>query len=144
MRSKRVFDLGIPDFLNCCKSHLTRLLRRISTPNVEDGVYLDQVPAGTQLIVQTVNRQYLLEAREGCEALLSGHPEYCPEPVDVTLYGSRSRKARLLPGFIGLGQCLVLVHPSGRFIRTTRVREVRKLNSEAMTCSKSCTEGRRG
>jgi hypothetical protein len=140
MRPAKVFDLGILDLLNCFKSHFSHLLRQISTPNDEDGVYLDRVPAGTQLIVRTVTRQYLLEAREGCEALVSGHPEYCPEPVGVTLYGSRFRTARLVPGFIGPGHCLVLLHPSGHFIRTSRVREVRKLNSAPMIRSESCIE----
>lgn len=139
MRPKRVFGLCIFDFFNRFKSHLSQHPRQISTSNVEDGVYLDRVPAGTQLIVQTVNRQYLVETREGCEALVSGHPKYCPEPVGVTLYGSESRTATLLPGCIGPGLCLVLLHPSGRFIRTSRVREVRKPNSALLICSKSCT-----
>jgi hypothetical protein len=101
--------------------------RQIST-YVEDGVYLDRIPAGTRLVVQTVNRQYLLEAREGCEALLSGHPKYCPEPVGVTLCGSGPRTATLVPGFIGPGRCLTILYPGGRVIRTSRVSEVRKLN----------------
>lgn len=122
------------------KSHLSRLLRRISTPDPEEGVYLDQVPSGTRLVVQTAHHQYLIEARKGCEALLSGHPVYCPEPVGVTLYGSRSNAATLVPGFIGLGHCLVLLHPTGRFIRTSRVRAVRKLDSAQMIWSKICTE----
>ena len=138
MRTDTVFNLGI-DFLNSVKAHVSQLLRQVLTPNAEDGVYLDQIPAGTQLVVQTVTRQYLLEAREGCGALLSGHPDYCPEPVGFTLYGLRSRTVTLVPGFIGLGRSLVLHYPSGRFIRTSHVREVRKLNSARMICSKSCT-----
>jgi hypothetical protein len=91
-------------------------------------MYLDRIPAGTQLVIQTVNRQYLLETREGCEALLSGHPSHCPEPVGVTFYDSGSRTARFAPGFIGPGLRLTVRYPSGLVVRTSRVREVRKLN----------------
>jgi hypothetical protein len=92
-------------------------------------MYLDRMPAGTQLVIQTVNRQYLLETREGCEALLSGHPMHCPEPVGVTFYGSGSRTARFVPGFIGPGLRLTVRYPSGLVVRTSRVRDVRRLNS---------------
>jgi hypothetical protein len=131
MRRTKVFGRCVGNLINRFKSRLSRRQRQISTSSFEDGVYLERVPAGTQLIVQTVNRQYLLEAREGCDALLSGHPEYCPKPVGVTLLGSRSRTATLAAGFIGRGHCLVFLHPSGRFVRTSRVREVRKLKSGA-------------
>jgi hypothetical protein len=92
-------------------------------------MYLDRMPAGTQLVIQTVNREYLLETRKGCEALLSGHPMHCPEPVGVTLYGSGSRTARFVPGFIGPGLHLMVRYPSGLVVRTSRVREIRKLKS---------------
>ena len=127
MRPKRTFRLCIFDFLQRFKSHLCRHPRQISA-SVEEGLYRGRMPAGTQLVVQTVNRQYLLETREGCEVLLSGHPKHCPAPVGVTLYGSGSRTARFVPGFIGPGLRLTVRYPSGLVVRTSRVREIRRLN----------------
>ncbi len=128
MRTKRAFRLCILDFLQRFKSHLCRHRRQRST-SVQEGLHLDRMPTGTKLVIQTVNRQYLLETREGCEALLSGHPRHCPEPVGVTLYGSGSRTVRFVPGFIGPGRRLTVWYPSGLVVRTSRVREVRRLNS---------------
>ena len=125
MRPKRTFHLFILAFLQRLKSHLCRHPRRLS-PSVVEGIYLERVPAGTQLIIETINREYLLEMREGCKALLSGHPKHCPEPVSVTLYGSGSSTARFVPGFIGPGLRLTVRYPSGLVVRTSRVREVRR------------------
>lgn len=107
---------------------------RLSHCRVEDGVYVDRLPAGTRLIVQTVHRQYFLETRGGYEALLSGHPQYCPDPVAVAVHGSSYETRVLLPGFIGPGVRLRFVHPSGRVIRTSRVRAVREVSSAAVIC----------
>jgi hypothetical protein len=60
--------------------------------------------------------------------------------VKFTFYGSRSITATLVPGFIGPGHCLELLHPGGRRFRTSRVREVRLVNSARKVCSRSCTE----
>jgi hypothetical protein len=129
MRPRSVFGLCLTGLLNRFKRDVSHRQRRMQPPHVEGGLYLDREPAGTQIVVQTANRQYLLETCEGCEAILSGHPDYCPEPIHVRLYGSSAETAKVLPGFIGQGQCLLLLHPSGRYIRTSPVRQVRKLTS---------------
>ena len=113
--------------MNCSKPHSSQHWRHISTSTVKDGVYLDELPAGTRLIVQTVHHQYLLETRGGCEVLVSGHPKYCPEPLAVTVHGATCGTPMLVTGYIGPGLCLGFLHPDGRIIRTSCVREVRKL-----------------
>ena len=128
MRPKTAFRRRIFDFWQRFKSHFCRHPPQISA-SVEEGLYLDRMPAGTQLAIQTLNRQYLLEMREGREAVLSGHPMHCPEPLGVTLYGSGSRTAKFVPGFIGPGLRLTVRYPSGLVVRTSRVREIRRLNS---------------
>ena len=44
---------------------------------VEGGVFLDQLPPGTVLCVETRNRSYILVNRGNGEALISGHPTFC-------------------------------------------------------------------
>lgn len=74
---------------------------------------------------------------------LSGHPKYCPESVAVEVCSSMCGTSTLVPGFIGPGPCLIFRHPGGRVIRTSRVREVRTLNSALMICSETCTDERK-
>ena len=116
--------------MNCFKPHPSQQSRHISTSEVEDCVYLDELRAGTRIIVQTAHRQYLLETRGGCKVLLSGHPKYCPEPLEVTVQGAICGTPRRVTALIRPGLCLLFLHPSGRIIRTSRVREVRKLSSD--------------
>ena len=133
--------------MNCSKPHPSQHSRHISTSTVEDGVYLDELRAGTRIIVQTVHRQYLLETRGGCKVLLSGHPKYCPEPLEVTVQGATCGTPMLVTAYIRPGQCLRFLHPNGRIIRTSRVREVRKLSSDVIIgaesdCGHGCTDDR--
>ena len=55
---------------------------------IEGGVYLADLPRESTLVVQTRNRSYRLVIQEGGEALISGHPRFCPTPVRVRVTGS--------------------------------------------------------
>jgi len=39
------------------------------------------LPAGSRLEIETKNRHYLVECLGGTAIRISGHPEYCPNPV---------------------------------------------------------------
>src|SRR5580698_11288034 len=62
--------------------------RGSSLLDTEDGIYLDELPVGAVLDVETDHHSYRVENRGKGRALISGHPEYCPEPVLVELHGS--------------------------------------------------------
>src|SRR3954471_21157403 len=62
--------------------------RRIVQSEVEGGVHLGDLPAGAVLEIETENRFYTMEYRGLNQALLSGHPVFCPEPTLVTIAGS--------------------------------------------------------
>ena len=93
----------------------------------EPGVYIDRLPKGTQLLVETAHRNYLLEIRGGLNALISGHPNYCPDPVPVVVCGSRARGFEMRRGFIGRGMRLEFWHPARGIIRTSAIWRVRIL-----------------
>src|SRR5690349_16067530 len=62
--------------------------RNIAQSEIEGGVYLDQLSEGAVLEVETQYHWYTIVNQSGGEALISGHPNYCPEPVAVRIAGS--------------------------------------------------------
>jgi hypothetical protein len=92
---------------------------------VEGGVFLDQLPAGAVLSVQTRNRVYTLVNRGNGQALISGHPTFCPEPVLVHIDGSNWGGSMLKTAFIGRGMHLEFRHPDYRTVMTSCIVDVR-------------------
>lgn len=93
----------------------------------EDGVYLDELPVGAIIDVETAHRTYRIENRGEGKVMISGHPSYCPEPVLVDLHGSTDGGAMLKMRFIGRGLRLEFLHPVRGIIFTSPVREIREL-----------------
>lgn len=93
---------------------------------VEGGVYLSDLPFGTQLVVETENRQYRLVNHGAGQAMISGHPDYCPDPVMVTIDGSNWGGSMLKMSFIGRGMRLEFRHPQYRTIMTSRIVNIRQ------------------
>ena len=52
---------------------------------IEGGVYLNELPEQSTIEVVTQNRGYTLVVRRDGQAMISGHPEFCPEPVLVRI-----------------------------------------------------------
>ena len=94
---------------------------------VEGGVSLDQLPPGAVLEMETTNRFYELEYRGNGQALIAGHPQFCPEPVLVNVHGSTWGRAMLKIHYIGRGMFLEFDHPEFGVIRTSRIQEIREL-----------------
>lgn len=95
------------------------------------GVYLKDLAEGAVLDIETEHCHYRLVKRADTHVRLSGHPRFCPEPVEVDIEGSVPRRRCLAPspGFIGRGMCLVYKHPRfDRIITTSRILDVRKLD----------------
>jgi hypothetical protein len=101
-----------------------------SESETETGVWIDRLPVGTRLAVRTAHTPYLIETCGGCEVLISGHPDYCPEPVAVAVYGSTRSPWMIKPHFIGRGMHLEFRHPVRGIIRTSSIRVVRKLSAD--------------
>ena len=93
---------------------------------IEGGVHLRDLPPGAVLEVQTCQRQYTIVNQGDGDALISGHPEYCPNPVLVKIHGSTWGGSMLKERFIGRGMHLEFRHPNFLPITTSRILEVRE------------------
>ena len=74
------------------------------------------LPPGSVLEVETRNRQYHIECLGGGAIRVSGHPEYCPNPVPGRILES---------GLIERGRHLHLLLEDERPVTTSRVIHVR-------------------
>jgi len=101
--------------------------RNIVQSEVEGGVHLRDLPPGTILEVQTQNRAYTILYKGWDQALISGHPVFCPEPVSVTIHGSTWGGSMLKSRFIGRGMRLEFGHPDFEPIRTSVILDVREV-----------------
>jgi len=81
---------------------------------IEGGVYLRDLPDQSTLEVATRNRSYTLVLHRDGLALISGHPEFCPEPVLVQISGSNWGGSLLKAAFLGRGMHLEYRHPDYR------------------------------
>lgn len=93
-----------------------------------DGLYLETLATGSVLEIKTEHHQYRLVKDGDTHVRISGHPTFCPEPVEMVLEGSVGKRHPLStkPGFIGCGMHLVLKHPRFDLITTSRIREICK------------------
>src|SRR5438445_11093660 len=62
--------------------------RGIIESEIEGGVFLHDLPPSTVLQIQTMHHCYTAVLLGGSEALISGHPGFCPRPVPVAIAGS--------------------------------------------------------
>jgi hypothetical protein len=100
--------------------------RQIVLSEIEGGVHLHDVSPGTVLEVTTQNRAYTIEYRGLGQALISGHPVFCPEPVLVSIHGSTWGGCMLKERFIGRGMHLEFGHPERQPITTSVIVDVRE------------------
>lgn len=96
---------------------------------IEGGVYLRNLLPGTVLEIETMDWICTLTYCGENEAWVSGHPEFCPEPVRVFIAGSTWGGSMLKQYFIGRGMHLELLQPARRRILTAPILEIRELRS---------------
>ncbi len=84
---------------------------KIIESEIEGGVFLGDLPPETVLEIQTANHRYTAVMLGKGEALISGHPRYCPEPVQVEIAGSSWGGSLLKLDFVGRGMRLEFYHP---------------------------------
>lgn len=108
--------------------------RNIVQSEVEGGVLLGTLQPSTVLHIQTQNHRYTAVLLGGGEALISGHPTYCPEPVQVAIAGSTWGGSMLKQRYIGRGMHLEFSHPDYRTpIVTSRIKEIRECPQTSAT-----------
>jgi hypothetical protein len=99
--------------------------RNIIQSEIEGGVYLRDLPPGSALSIQTRSRVYEMVILGDGAALLSGHPEFCPEPTEVQIQGSTWGGSMLKAHFVGRGMHLEYVHPLLNRTITSRILDIR-------------------
>ncbi len=104
---------------------------RIVQSEIEGGVHLRDLTPGTVLEVRTRNRAYTIQYRGSGQALISGHPVFCPEPVLVNIHGSTWGGSMLKERYIGRGMCLEFGCPAHQPITTSVIVEVRESRPQA-------------
>jgi hypothetical protein len=92
---------------------------------VEGGVLLAALEPATVLEIRTQNHRYTAVLLGGSEAMISGHPKYCPKPVQVAIAGSTWGGSMLKQRYIGRGMHLEFCHPEYQTpIVTSRIEEI--------------------
>jgi len=97
-------------------------------PASGDGIYFDTLADGAVLELKTKHHLYTLVKSASGQALISGHPLYCPEPVLVEVAGSTGGGSVLTVGFIGCGMHLMFKDPTRRAaVITSRILNLRQI-----------------
>jgi hypothetical protein len=99
-----------------------------NTSKSGDGLYLDELSTGSVVELETQHHHYTLVKRGGDQVLISGHPYFCPRPINVQIEGSFPNLPISVPkpGFIGRGMYLLFNHPVYHSVTTSRIREIHK------------------
>ena len=79
---------------------------------------------GSLIDVETKSRHYRIECLGGNAIRISGHPQYCPDPVPAPLLGSIDKEGKLELGRIGRGMRLMFLLAEHGPVTTSRVLHV--------------------
>jgi hypothetical protein len=97
----------------------------MTTPSeVLEGVDLKSLRPGSWIEVETKSRHYHIECLGGDAIRISGHPEYCPNPVPAHLRGSIDKEGELELGVIERGMRLMFLLNDERHVTTSGVISV--------------------
>jgi hypothetical protein len=92
---------------------------------IEGGVFLNELQPRTVLQIQTQHHCYTALFLGDNQALIWGHPEFCPQPVPVAIAGSTWGGTMLKVRYVGRGMRLEFHHPGYRTpIVTSPIREI--------------------
>jgi len=95
---------------------------------IDGGVYLRDLRCGDILKIETQDWMCTMVFCEDKEALIWGHPVFCPDPVKVHVSGSTWGGSMLKEAFIGRGMHLEMRHPRYGILLTSKVLEIQSSN----------------
>ena len=85
----------------------------------------ESLKPGSLVDVETKTRHYRVECLGGQKIRISGHPEYCPEPVPAWLQGSITKDGSLDFGMIERGNRMMFLIEENRPVTTSRIVRMR-------------------
>jgi len=94
-----------------------------------EGISLDDLAVGATLEVETAHHVYHLQNLGDGRVLICGHPEYCPDPIQVDMIGSTWGGYLPRLRFFGKGARLEFYHPVRGFVRTSHIVNIRELKA---------------
>ena len=102
----------------------------VANPGSDEGFYLNDLVRGDVVELATTHHNYRLVKRADAHVRISGHPTFCPDPIEVEIEGSLGNgcPANPKPGFIGRGMHLIFKHPVFDLVTTSEIREIHKLS----------------
>jgi hypothetical protein len=103
-----------------------RVNRNIIQSEIEGGVHMRDLSPGAVVSVQTLNHLYRVVVICEDTALISGHPEFCPDPVEVRIHGSTWGGSMLRTKYLGRGMHLEFEHPVHKTIVTSRILDIQQ------------------
>ena len=89
-----------------------------------DSIRCDSLTPGSVVDVETRSRSYHVEVAEK-ECRISGHPDYCPDPVPTHIQGSIANSGEMAPGVIKSGMRLVFTGTDDRVVTTSEITAIR-------------------
>jgi hypothetical protein len=108
-----------------------RVNHNIVQSEIEGGVFLADLQPRTILFIQTQHHCYTAVFLKENQALIWGHPTFCPRPVPVSIAGSTWGGSMLKSRFLGRGMRLEFHHPAYRTpIVTSPIREIKERYSQ--------------
>lgn len=117
---------GVPGLFEPHPNLSDAVNRNIILSEIEGGVHLRSLRAGTVLKVQTLNHVYTIVSESDGEAWISGHPVFCPDPIRVNIHGSTWGGSMIREHFIGRGMHLEFGHPDFCAVTTSRILEIQE------------------
>ena len=101
--------------------------RNIVRSEIEGGVFLHDLPPASVLQIQTQHHCYTVVCLQDSSVLISGHPQFCPQPIPVAIAGSTWGGSMLKRRYVGRGMRLEFCHPDYRTpIITSSIVEIRE------------------
>jgi len=92
--------------------------------NSTEGYFLNELPVGTRLIVQTRNTKYDVEIKDGI--WIKGHHLYCPDWTKVDFRGSTWGTSILKLHWVGLEMHMEFWLPEFGTVTTSAVESIIK------------------
>ncbi len=102
-------------------------INRLPQTREAEGINLEELPIGAVIEVETAHTTYRLENKGEGNALLSGHPKYCPEPTALQVQGSLNQAGELQWRYLGRGMKMVFLPPDHGIVHTSSIKVVRRV-----------------
>lgn len=90
------------------------------------GINLEELPVGASVVVATGHHSYRMENLGDGNILISGHPKYCPQPVEAKLHGSIGADGYLKWRYIGTGLQMMFEPAGHEAVRTSPVTSIKR------------------